>query len=53
MLVIPKEVKERILSLYMYRQKFYFTIRFLQWLITYRGEGYEMEQLQEMQESID
>ena len=53
MVVIPKDIKERILFLYMTRQKFYFTIRFLQWLINYRGEGYEVEQLEEMQESID
>ena len=53
MLVIPKDVKERILFLYMTRQKFYYTVRFLQWLINYRGEGYEVEQLEEMQESID
>ena len=41
-LKIPEAIIKRILFVYMTRQKFYYTIRFLQWLITYRGEGYEL-----------
>ena len=50
---ISKAIRDRILFIYMTRQKFYYTIRFLQWLINYRGEGYELDQLEEMRESID
>ena len=39
--------------MFMDRQKYYFTIRFLQWLITYRGEGYELDQIQSMEQDIN
>ena len=50
---IQQPIIDRVLFLYMSRQKFYYTIRFLQWLVNVRGDGYEIEQLQEMQEGID
>ena len=53
LVIIPEEIIERVLKMYMNRQKYYFTIRFLQWLITYRGEGYELDQIQDMESDIN
>ena len=46
--LIKPALKSRVLYLYMNRQKFFYTVKFLLWLITFRGEGYEYEQIQEM-----
>jgi hypothetical protein len=49
---IDKEVKDRILELYMVRQKFYYTIRFFYWLYEFRGENFTEKQLEEFQDTI-
>jgi len=38
---IDPDIKQRVIELYMVRQKFYYTIRFLYWLAIYRGEHFD------------
>jgi len=44
---ISQEIKDKVLELYMTRQKFYYTIRFFYWLYEFRGENFNEKMILE------
>ena len=50
---INADIKKRVLSLYLCRMKFYFTVKTIKWFLIYRHDNYTDEAMTDLMETLD